>query len=240
MRYISLFLFVVVIGISSVAEGQEDIIDPGHHPGEPIEHSVDILDEFRSSILESFERAAQDIGESFGHMVEEHSNEAVILCGRMVREAEQQRMEFEQTMDMVPREVLEAAQQATEGLVGENEELEAQLLAAQEQSDLEAAVQQATEGLVGEDEVKERISEAVQQATEGLVGEDEVKERISEAVQQATESSSWRKSIYIKGHAAGLSQHKVRMDECNEKLSSFKEVVYLIEGEMQCFPQFCK
>ena len=132
MRYISLFLFVVVIGISSVAEGQEDIIDPGHHPGEPIEHSVDILDEFRSSLRESFERAAQDIEESFGHMVEEHSNEAVILCGRMVREAEQQRMEFEQTMDMVPREVLEAAQQATEGLVGENEELEAQLQAAQE------------------------------------------------------------------------------------------------------------
>ena len=219
MRYISLFLFVVVIGISSGAEGQEDIIDPGHHPGEPIEHSVDILDEFRSSLRESFERAAQDIEESFGHMVEEHSNEAVILCGRMVREAEQQRMEFEQTMDMVPREVLEAAQQATEGLVGENEELEAQLLAAQEQSDLEAAVQQATEGLVGEDEVKERISEAVQ---------------------QATESSSWRKSLYMKGYAAGLSQHKVRMDECNEKLSSFKEVVYLIEGEMQCFPQFCK
>ena len=118
MRNISLFLFVVVIGISSVAEGQEDIIDPGHHPGEPIEHSVDILDEFRSSLRESFERAAQDIEESFGHMVEEHSNEAVILCGRMVREAEQQRMEFEQTMDMVPREVLEAAQQATEGLVG--------------------------------------------------------------------------------------------------------------------------
>ena len=237
-----MFLFGVVIGISSVAEGHEDIIDHGHHPGEPIEHSVDILDEFRSSLRESFERAAQDIEESFGHMVEEHSNEAVILCGRMVREAEQQRMEFEQTMDMVPREVLEAAQQATEGLVGENEELEAQLLAAQEQSDLEAAVQQATEGLVGEDEVKERISEAVQQATEGLVDEDgeHVKERISEAVQQATESSSWRKSIYIKGHAAGLSQHKVRMDECNEKLSSFKKVVYLIEGEMQCFPQFCK
>ena len=180
MRYISLFLFVVVIGISSVAEGQEDIIDPGHHPGEPIEHSVDILDEFRSSLRESFERAAQDIEESFGHMVEEHSNEAVILCGRMVREAEQQRMEFEQTMDMVPREVLEAAQQATEGLVGENEELEAQLLAAQEQSDLEAAVQQATEGLVGEDEVKERISEAVLQITEFLVSED-VWECISEA-----------------------------------------------------------
>ena len=175
-----------MIGISSVAEGQEDIVDPGHHPGEPIEHSVDILDEFRSSLRESFERAAQDIEESFGHMVEEHSNEAVILCGRMVREAEQQRMEFEQTMDMVPREVLEAAQQATEGLVGENEELEAQLLAAQEQSDLEAAVQHATEGLVGEDEVKERISEAVQQATEGLVGEDEVNERIAEARQQET------------------------------------------------------
>ena len=163
MRYISLFLFVVVIGISSVAEGHEDIIDHGHHPGEPIEHSVDILDEFRSSLRESFERAAQDIEESFGHMVEEHSNEAVILCGRMVREAEQQRMEFEQTMDMVPREVLEAAQQATEGLVGENEELEAQLLAAQEQADLEAAVQQATEGLVGEDEVNEGLAEARQQ-----------------------------------------------------------------------------
>ena len=124
MRYISLFLFVVVIGISSVAEGQEDVVDPNHQPDE-MKPSVDILDEFRSSIRESFERAAQDIGESFGHMVEEHSNEAVILCGRMVREAEQQRMEFEQTMDMVPREVLEAAQQATEGLVGENEELAA-------------------------------------------------------------------------------------------------------------------
>jgi len=107
MRYISLFLFVVVIGISSVAEGQED--NPGHPPGEPIEHSVDILDEFRSSLRESFERAAQDIEESFGHMVEEHSNEAVILCGRMVREAEQQRMELQQTMDMVPREELDAA-----------------------------------------------------------------------------------------------------------------------------------
>ena len=169
MRYISLFLFGVVIGISSVAEGQEDIIDPGHHPGEPIEHSVDILDEFRSSLRESFERAAQDIGESFGHMVEEHSNEAVILCGRMVREAEQQRMELEQTMDMVPREVLEAAQRATEGLVGENEVLEAQLQAAQEeiassQAELEAA-QQATEGLVGENEVLVRRLEAVQQDT---------------------------------------------------------------------------
>ena len=167
MRYISLFLFVVVIGISSVAEGQED--NPGHPPGEPIEHSVDILDEFRSSLRESFERAAQDIGESFGHMVEEHSNEAVILCGRMVREAEQQRMELEQTMDMVPREVLEAAQRATEGLVGENEVLEAQLQAAQEeiassQADLEAA-QQATEGLVGENEVLVRRLEAVQQDT---------------------------------------------------------------------------
>ena len=109
MRYISLFLFVVVIGISSVAEGQEDIIDPGHHPGEPIEHSVDILDEFRSSIRASFERAAQDIGESFGHMVEEHINEAVNAAVEEARrEPEQQRMEFKrqyeaQTMDMVPR-----------------------------------------------------------------------------------------------------------------------------------------
>ena len=127
-----MFLFGVVIGISSVAEGQEDIVDPGHRPGEPIEHSVDILDEFRSSLRESFERAAQDIEESFGHMVEEHSNEAVILCGRMVREAEQQRMEFEPTMDMVPREVLEAAQQATEGLVGENEVLVRRLEAVQQ------------------------------------------------------------------------------------------------------------
>ena len=80
MRYISLVLFVVVIGISSVAEGQGD--NPGHPPGEPIEHSVDILDEFRSSIRESFERAAQDIGESFGHMVEEHINEAGLWHGK--------------------------------------------------------------------------------------------------------------------------------------------------------------
>ena len=33
MRYISLFLFVVVIGISSVAEGQEDQLMPGQGGG---------------------------------------------------------------------------------------------------------------------------------------------------------------------------------------------------------------
>ena len=82
MRYISLFLFVVVIGISSVAEGQEDIIDPIHHPDEmgPI---VDILiDEFRSSIPAS---------------VEEHINEALnAAVEKSLKEAEQQRMELEQ------------------------------------------------------------------------------------------------------------------------------------------------
>ena len=46
--------------------------------------------------------------------------------------AEARRAAEQQRMDLVPREELEAAQQETMGLVGENEELEAQLQAAQE------------------------------------------------------------------------------------------------------------
>ncbi len=82
-----LVFFVVVIGIGSAAEAQDshepaphqdynEGFAPGYHPGE-MEPSVDIIDEFRSSIRESFERAAQDIGENFGHIVEEHINAAV-------------------------------------------------------------------------------------------------------------------------------------------------------------------
>ena len=95
MRYISLFLFVAVIGISSVAEG-DDGNGGGERSADEMDPGLEMLrDEFRSSIRASFEQVAQDIEESFGQALEAHINAAVYAAVENFRiEAEQRRVEF--------------------------------------------------------------------------------------------------------------------------------------------------